>query len=91
MKDVSTQTEERQTCIIQKTKTCSYGEVRYKLASALRHGAAGYALTEDFKNAVKLLPAAYSQEAYTRFIDDWGTVSLTTNSNNCMVHWLLLN
>lgn len=77
MKNVRNATEQQHSCIVQKTRTCSYGEVRYKLASALI-GANGYTLTEEFKNAVRLLPLNYSQEAYTQFIDDWGTVSHAT-------------
>ena len=77
MSEIRDRTENRRSVIVQKTRTCSYGEVRYKLASALS-GVATYGLTDDFKHAIRRLPAHYSVNEYTQFLDDWGTVSYTT-------------
>ena len=41
----------------------NYGQARYKLTNALS-GASGYSLTENFKNAVRLLPSTYSENKY---------------------------
>ena len=69
-------TEKKRSVVVQKTKICNYGQARYELANALT-GVAGYELTEDFKNAIRLLPSAYSVNQYTRFLDDWGTVGFS--------------
>ncbi|XP_064404273.1 uncharacterized protein LOC135349653 isoform X2 [Halichondria panicea] len=58
--------------IVQETKNCNYAQTRYKLANALS-GAHGYELTENFKNAIRLLPSTYSAREYTQFLDNWGT------------------
>ena len=68
-------TENQRSVVVQKTRICNYGQARYKLASALS-GASGYSLTEEFKNAIRLLPSTYTEQNYMRFLDDWGTVSL---------------
>ena len=77
MKEVRDIAENQQTVIVQKTNTCSYGEVRYKLASAL-NGVSDYRLSDDFKYAIRELPSHYSVNEYMQFLDDWGTVSSYT-------------
>lgn len=67
-------TEQKKSVVVQKTKICNYGQVRYSLANA-RSGVPGYKLTDEFKNAIKLLPSTYSATKYTEFLDNWGTVS----------------
>ena len=67
-------TEYQKSVVIQKTKICNYGEARYIIENALNN-VSGYDLTEEFKNAVRLLPSNYSVNTYVRFLDDWGTVS----------------
>ena len=67
-------TQNQRSVVVQKTRICNYGQARYKLANALQ-GASGYSLTENFKNAVRLLPSTYSVPRYMGFLDDWGTVS----------------
>lgn len=79
MKKASETTEKRKSVIVQNTEICQLGEVSYNLASALI-GDAGYDLTDEFKNAIRLLPSTYSAEDYTRFLDNWGTVSLFSNT-----------
>ena len=75
MKKASENTENTRSVIVQNTEVCQLGEVSYNLASALI-GADGYDLTDEFKNAIRLLPSQYSAAEYTRFLDNWGTVSL---------------
>ena len=74
MSTVETNIRNYNKVVVQATSICNYGQARYKLSNALS-GVSGYNLTEDFMNAVRLLPSTYSSVAYTRFIDDWGTVS----------------
>ena len=74
MEQASETTEKKRSVVVQKTKICNYGQARYELANALS-GVDGYDLTEDFKNAIRLLPSTYSASEYTQFLDDWGTVS----------------
>ena len=75
MQEAKQKTENSKKVVVQKTKICNYGQARYKLANALR-GTPGYDLTDDFKNAIRLLPSQYSAREYTQFLDSWGTVSL---------------
>ena len=75
MKQASETMEKRKSVIIQNTEISQLGEVSYNMASALI-GAPGYDLTDEFKNAIRLLPSTYSAEKYTQFLDEWGTVSL---------------
>ena len=81
MEEARETTEEESSVVVQHTVICNYGNVRYKLATAL-NGVSGYDLTDDFKYAVKLLPSSYSAEEYTEFLDDWGTVSYC---NSCII------
>ena len=74
MQRASEATEKKKSVVVQKTEICNYGQARYNLANALT-GVEGYTLTDNFKNAVKLLPSTYSVVEYTQFLDDWGTVS----------------
>ena len=76
MKEVSEITEDTRSVIVQNTSICQLGVASYNLNSAL-YGANGYDLTDEFKYAIRLLPSTYSKEEYTRFLDNWGTVSLT--------------
>ena len=75
MQKVHETTVKQKSVVVQKTEICNYGEARYNLANAF-NGVEGYTLTDDFKNAIRLLPSSYSVVEYTRFLDDWGTVSL---------------
>ena len=74
MRQARETTQNRRSVVVQKTRICNHGQVRYKLANALQ-GASGYSLTEEFKNAVRLLPLTYTERKYMGFLDDWGTVS----------------
>lgn len=70
--------------LTQSETTCYYGTVRYKIDDALQN-VSGYTLTENFKNAIRNLPAGYSQaekSAYMIFLDDWGTVRRMLALNN---------
>ena len=75
MRQVCATTQNRRSVVVQRTVICNYGQARYKLANALQ-GASGYSLTEEFKNAVRLLPSTYTVRNYMGFLDDWGTVSI---------------
>lgn len=83
MEQATETTEKKRSVVVQKTKICNYGQARYELANALT-GVAGYELTEDFKNAIRLLPSAYSVNQYTRFLDDWGTVGFSMDYSTTM-------
>ena len=74
MMGIRERTENKQSVVVQKTRICNYGQARYKLTNALQ-GDNGYALTREFKNAIRILPTTYSVNAYKDFLDDWGTVS----------------
>ena len=74
MQQAQETTEMRSSVVVQKTEICNRGQARYELANALS-GVSGYDLTDDFKNAIRLLPSTYSASEYTQFLDDWGTVS----------------
>ena len=52
MQEAKEKTENSRKGVVQKTRIRNYGQIRYKLASALR-GTSGYDLTEDFKHAVR--------------------------------------
>lgn len=82
MQQASETTEKRRSVVVQKTKICNYGQARYELANALS-GVDGYDLTKDFKNTIRLLPSTYSADQYTRFLDDWGTVSIIAINLSC--------
>lgn len=69
-------TERKKHVIIQKTKICNYGRVRYLYENAVAR-ARGYTLTRGFMNSVKYqLPSRYNRQAYMQFIEKWGTVCL---------------
>ena len=74
MKKAQQTTKMERSVVVEKIENCNLGQTRYNLASALS-GATGYSLTEDFKNTIRLLPESYSVSEYTRFLDNWGTVS----------------
>ena len=84
MKQTQEETENRRSVVVQKTRICNYGQAHYKLANALQ-GASGYSLTENFKNAVRLLPSNYSVQEYMGFLDDWGTVSQATTFSSVLL------
>ena len=84
MRQAQEETENRRSVVVQKTRICNYGQAHYKLANALQ-GASGYSLTENFKNAVRLLPSNYSVQEYMGFLDDWGTVSLATTFSSVLL------
>ena len=51
------------------------------MASAL-NSVDGYELTDDFRNAIKLLTSSYSVADYAQFLDDWGSVGHYSNHTN---------
>lgn len=59
----------------EKKEVCNNGVARYQLDKAQFEG---YSVTEDFAAAVCRLPEKYDPGAYSRFIDNWGTVSVLT-------------
>ena len=74
MQDVKQATDVQEKVVVQTNTICNMGTVRYKLSNALI-GQGGYTLTDEFKNAIRLLPSTYDEVKYTKFLDDWGTVS----------------
>lgn len=82
MREVQNRVERQSIVVVQNTTICNYGQARYQLTNALS-GVDGFILTEEFKNAVRLLPSSYSAPEYTEFLDDWGTVSLTLLLHVC--------
>ena len=60
-----------------KTVVCNKGEVRYLTSTALN---TEHSVSDDFYYAVKDLPQEYDQLKYIEFIEDWGTVSLNSNT-----------
>ncbi len=87
-------TDIQQKVVVQTNTICNMGTVRYRLANAL-NGQARYTLTDEFKNAIRLLPLTYDAIQYTQFLDYWGTVSQLGNNiiANCMapvMHIVLL-
>ena len=57
--------------ITDKEVICNSGTALYRWQAALNNR---YSISNDFYHAVKNLPAAYVQNTYKRFIDEWGTV-----------------
>lgn len=78
MKEVERKTKDSQQVMIQDTRICNLGSVRYKdelIVDSLDQNI----LSRGFKNAVKKLPDVFdNKEAeleYRDFIESWGTVS----------------
>ena len=78
MKEVEKRTKDSQQVMIQETRICNLGSVRYKdelIADSLDP----YILSGGFKHAVKRLPSVLDNKAaqieYFNFIENWGTVS----------------
>ena len=67
-------TDVQQKVVVQTNTICNMGTIRYELANALL-GKDRYTLSDEFKNAIRLLPPIYDAVKYTEFLDDWGTVS----------------
>ena len=67
-------TDIQQKVVVQTNTICNMGTVRYRTANALL-GEDRYTLSDEFKNAIRLLPLTYDAVKYTGFLDDWGTVS----------------
>ena len=78
MQEVEKRTKDSGEIIIQKTKVCNLGSVRYKDELIVDDNMSPYVLSEGFKNAVMKLPDQYNngaaETAYLRFIERWGTV-----------------
>lgn len=74
MGKVESQTKDKKQIIIQKSKICNYGRVRYLYENAVAREH-GYTLSRSFQNSVLYqLPLNYNQRAYMQFIENWGTV-----------------
>ena len=52
---------------------CNRGRARYQMDLAR---VKKYSVSEDFAAAVCILPEEYNQQAYFKFIEHWGTVSV---------------
>ena len=73
MKQVEKKTKDSREVIVQETKICNLGSVRYK-DELVFDGTDEYVLSAGFKNDVKKLPNTVGSEYY-KFIEHWGTVS----------------
>ena len=77
MKEVEEKTNNDGKVIIQETKICNLGSVRYK-DEFLDYQMDPYLFSQGFKYAVRNLPQSFSSKdeitAYMKFIEDWGTV-----------------
>lgn len=67
-------TDIQQKIVVQTNTVCNMGTVRYRVSNALV-GENRYTLSDEFKNAIRLLPLTYDAVKYTQFLNDWGTVS----------------
>ena len=80
MKKVEEKTKNNRKVIIQETKICNLGSVRYK-DELINYQMDPYLFSQGFKYAVRNLPQSFSSEdeitAYMNFIDNWGTVGYT--------------
>ena len=77
MAKVESQTKDQKRIIIQKSKICNYGRVRYLYENAAAREP-GYTLSKGFKNSVMfILPLHYNERNYMQFIEHWGTVWLS--------------
>ena len=78
MKKAEEKTKNRKHVVIQETKICNLGSVRYK-DELITDNVDPYLLSQGFKYAVQNLPQSFSskyeQTAYMNFIENWGTVS----------------
>ena len=78
MKEVEKKTKNRKRVVIQETKICNLGSVRYK-DELITDKIDPYLLSQGFKYAVQNLPQSFTtkdeQTAYMNFIENWGTVS----------------
>ena len=77
MKKVEENTKNRGQVIIQMTKICNLGTVRYK-DELITDKTDPYLFSQGFKNAVQKLPQRFNtmeeQISYMNFIESWGTV-----------------
>ena len=74
MTKVEETTKNRQQVIIQTTKICNLGSVRYK-DELITDAIDPHLLSQGFKNAVRMLPQHFELLSYMDFIENWGTVS----------------
>ena len=77
MEEVEKKTKDSGQVMIQETKICNLGNIRYK-DELIVDNLDQYFLSRGFKNAVKKLPDVFDKEAeleYRDFIESWGTVS----------------
>lgn len=78
MKEVEEKTKNDRKVIIQETKICNLGSVRYK-DELINYQVDPYLFSQGFKYAVRNLPQSFSSKseitAYMNFIENWGTVS----------------
>lgn len=74
MAKAESQTKDKKRIIVQKSKICNYGRVRYLYENAAAREP-GYSLSRSFQNSVKFqLPLYYNEREYMQFIENWGTV-----------------
>lgn len=78
MEEVEKKTKDSGQVMIQETRICNLGSVRYK-DELIVDNSDQYILSRGFKNAVKKLPKAFdnmqAKLEYRDFIESWGTVS----------------
>ena len=94
MKEVGEKTTNRKLVVIQETKICNLGSVRYK-DELITDKIDPYLLSQGFKYSVQNLPQSFTtkdeQTAYMNFIEDWGTVSnllLSCHKSACITRFI---
>ena len=90
MKKVEEKTKNDRKVIIQETKICNLGSVRYK-DELTDYQMDPYLFSQGFKYAVRNLPQSFSSEdeitAYMNFIENWGTVSYASSLSDVLISY----
>ena len=69
------ETEKYHNVFYEEKNVCNRGRARYQLDLA---PVKKFSVSEDFGAAVCVLPEGYNEQAYFKFIERWGTVSVQT-------------
>ena len=88
MKEVKEKTKNDRKVIIQETKICNLGSVRYK-DELINYQVDPYLFSQGFKYAVRNLPQSFSSKseitAYMNFIENWGTVGYASTLSDVII------
>lgn len=70
---MDSETKSEKNVFFEKKKVCNRGRARYQLDLAQ---STNWPVSREFAIAACKLPAKYDREAYMKFIENWGTVSV---------------